>query len=93
MPRYRWQAATGEQWPIRGRKEWEYPVDPAEARQMLETCCQSRLIVKTRHVVPAPRAGMHQDVVDTVLRAEPDAIVYVSCNPATQARDLALLDS
>ena len=35
------------------RKEWEYPVDPAEARQMLETCCQSRLIVKTRHVVPA----------------------------------------
>ena len=35
------------------RNEWEYPVDPAEARQMLETCCQSRLIVKTRHVVPA----------------------------------------
>ncbi len=30
------------------RNEWEYPVDPAEARQMLETCCQSRLIVKTR---------------------------------------------
>ncbi len=35
------------------RNEWEYPVDPAEARQMLETCCQSRLIVKTRHIVPA----------------------------------------
>lgn len=43
-------------------------------------------------IIDPPRAGMHQDVVDTVLRAEPDAIVYVSCNPATQARDLALLD-
>lgn len=36
---------------------------------------------------------MHQDVVDTILRAEPPVIVYVSCNPATQARDLALLDT
>ena len=43
-------------------------------------------------IIDPPRAGMHQNVVDTVLRAEPDAIVYVSCNPATQARDLALLD-
>ncbi len=43
-------------------------------------------------IVDPPRAGMHQDVVDTILRAAPDVIVYVSCNPATQARDLALLD-
>ncbi|MDE6612857.1 MAG: 23S rRNA (uracil(1939)-C(5))-methyltransferase RlmD, partial [Muribaculaceae bacterium] len=43
-------------------------------------------------IVDPPRAGMHQDVVDTILRAEPPVIVYVSCNPATQARDLALLD-
>lgn len=43
-------------------------------------------------IVDPPRAGMHQDVVETILRAEPEAIVYVSCNPATQARDLALLD-
>lgn len=43
-------------------------------------------------IVDPPRAGMHQDVVDTILRAEPEVIVYVSCNPATQARDLALLD-
>lgn len=44
-------------------------------------------------IIDPPRAGMHQDVVDTILRAEPTTIVYVSCNPATQARDIALLDS
>ncbi len=44
-------------------------------------------------IVDPPRAGMHADVVDTILRAEPEAIVYVSCNPATQARDLAILDA
>lgn len=42
-------------------------------------------------IVDPPRAGMHQDVVDVILNAEPERIVYVSCNPATQARDLALL--
>ncbi len=44
-------------------------------------------------IVDPPRAGMHQSVVDTILRAEPEHIVYVSCNPATQARDMALLDA
>lgn len=44
-------------------------------------------------IVDPPRAGMHTDVVDTIMRAAPGLIVYVSCNPATQARDLALLDS
>lgn len=44
-------------------------------------------------IVDPPRAGMHQDVVDVILRAEPERIVYVSCNPATQARDLQLLDA
>lgn len=43
-------------------------------------------------ITDPPRAGMHQDVVDVILRAEPQRIVYVSCNPATQARDLQLLD-
>ena len=43
-------------------------------------------------ITDPPRAGMHQDVVDVILAAEPKRIVYVSCNPATQARDLQLLD-
>lgn len=43
-------------------------------------------------ITDPPRAGMHQDVIDVILFAEPKRIVYVSCNPATQARDLQLLD-
>lgn len=43
-------------------------------------------------IVDPPRAGMHNDVIDTILRAEPKVIVYVSCNAATQARDINLLD-
>ena len=43
-------------------------------------------------ITDPPRAGMHQDVVDVILFAEPKRIVYVSCNPATQSRDLQLLD-
>ena len=43
-------------------------------------------------IVDPPRAGMHEDVVKVILNAEPQRIVYVSCNPATQARDLQLLD-
>lgn len=43
-------------------------------------------------IVDPPRAGMHTDVVDVIKEARPKRIVYVSCNPATQARDLALLD-
>ena len=43
-------------------------------------------------ITDPPRAGMHPDVVKTILRAQPQRIVYVSCNPATQARDLQALD-
>lgn len=43
-------------------------------------------------ITDPPRAGMHPDVVKTILKAAPKKIVYVSCNPATQARDLADLD-
>ena len=43
-------------------------------------------------ITDPPRAGMHPDVVKTILRAAPQRIVYVSCNPATQARDLQAMD-
>lgn len=43
-------------------------------------------------IIDPPRAGMHEDVVKVILNAAPETIVYVSCNPATQARDLALMD-
>lgn len=44
-------------------------------------------------ITDPPRAGMHNDVIEAMLFADPQRIVYVSCNPATQARDLTLLDS
>ena len=43
-------------------------------------------------ITDPPRAGMHDDVINAILLAEAKRIVYVSCNPATQARDLSLLD-
>ncbi|MFY8037236.1 MAG: class I SAM-dependent RNA methyltransferase, partial [Cyclobacteriaceae bacterium] len=42
-------------------------------------------------ITDPPRAGMHEDVCRMLLKAAPNRIVYVSCNPATQARDLQLL--
>ena len=44
-------------------------------------------------IIDPPRAGMHEDVVGVIMNAEPKRIVYVSCNPATQARDLAMLNA
>lgn len=44
-------------------------------------------------ITDPPRAGMHPDVVQTILNAHPQRIVYVSCNPATQARDLSMMDA
>ena len=42
-------------------------------------------------ILDPPRAGLHQNVIDALLDAEPERIVYLSCNPVTQARDVALL--
>lgn len=56
-------------------------------RQFIEKHGQPDVII-----TDPPRAGMHEDVINTILFANPDRIVYVSCNPATQARDLQLLD-
>ena len=42
-------------------------------------------------IIDPPRAGMHEEVVETVRRSAPERIVYVSCRPSTQARDIALL--
>ncbi len=44
-------------------------------------------------ITDPPRAGMHEDVIDAILFAAPERVVYVSCNPASQARDLALMDA
>lgn len=43
-------------------------------------------------ITDPPRAGMHEDVIKVILEARPEKVVYVSCNPSTQARDLALME-
>ena len=42
-------------------------------------------------ILDPPRAGIHPDVAQVILNAAPERIVYVSCNPASQARDLEIL--
>lgn len=62
--------------------------------QVVEASTEKALdyIVSDKPVIfDPPRAGLHQKVVEQVLRAKPPKIAYLSCNPATQARDLALL--
>lgn len=44
-------------------------------------------------ITDPPRAGMHEDVVKVILQVAPQRVVYVSCNPSTQARDLALMEN
>jgi 23S rRNA (uracil1939-C5)-methyltransferase len=42
-------------------------------------------------IIDPPRSGMHPDVVNEVLELAPERISYISCNPATQARDIAMM--
>lgn len=42
-------------------------------------------------ILDPPRAGVHQDVIDVIVKVKPPKIVYVSCNPATQARDISIM--
>jgi 23S rRNA (uracil1939-C5)-methyltransferase len=42
-------------------------------------------------ITDPPRAGMHKDVVKSVISVSPEKVVYISCNPATQARDIAIM--
>jgi 23S rRNA (uracil1939-C5)-methyltransferase len=42
-------------------------------------------------ILDPPRAGVHPDVVDVIVKVRPSKIVYVSCNPATQARDISIM--
>jgi 23S rRNA (uracil1939-C5)-methyltransferase len=44
-------------------------------------------------ITDPPRAGMHEDVIQRILEIQPERIVYVSCNPATQARDISLMNT
>ncbi|MCD4745840.1 MAG: 23S rRNA (uracil(1939)-C(5))-methyltransferase RlmD [Bacteroidales bacterium] len=44
-------------------------------------------------ITDPPRAGMHEKVIKQILEIKPEKIVYISCNPATQARDIALMDT
>ncbi len=44
-------------------------------------------------ITDPPRAGMHEKVIRQLLKAAPQRIVYISCNPATQARDITLMNN
>ncbi|UCH20937.1 MAG: 23S rRNA (uracil(1939)-C(5))-methyltransferase RlmD [Deltaproteobacteria bacterium] len=57
----------------------------------IKLCLSQLTIVPDLMVIDPPRAGMHKAVVKQVLEMSPSRIIYVSCNPATMARDLSLL--
>ena len=63
--------------------------------QVISKICWMKDFFRTRQtryvITDPPRAGMHEDVCKMLLKASPEKIVYVSCNPATQARDLKIL--
>ncbi len=63
---------------------------------MMKDILNKKFITKTGKpdviILDPPRAGMHKNVVNIILETEPEKIVYVSCNPATQARDIQLMN-
>lgn len=66
------------------------------AGDMKDVLCESFIIKNGTPdviILDPPRAGIHEDVAQVVMSAAPERIVYVSCNPATQARDIAIFDS
>lgn len=60
----------------------------AASEQALEHITEDKIVI-----VDPPRAGLHADVVDRLLETKPSRIIYLSCNPVTQARDVALLST
>ena len=68
--------------------EIELIAEAGNGKELLELSRQLRPDVV---ITDPPRAGMHEDVCKMLLKASPEKIIYVSCNPATQARDLKIL--
>lgn len=92
---------------VAGKEVELVELDPASANMARENLVKSKLqgsVVeastekaldyitgKNTVIFDPPRAGLHAKVVERVLEALPPSVVYLSCNPATHARDLALL--
>lgn len=66
-------------------------IDSAKAILASSETALDHITPEAMIIVDPPRAGLHQAVVDRLLEARPERIVYLSCNPVTQARDVALL--
>ncbi len=68
------------------KSDLEVEVIEASTEKVLDYIRPDQLVI-----FDPPRAGLHQKVIETVLEVPPPKIIYLSCNPATQARDIALL--
>jgi 23S rRNA (uracil1939-C5)-methyltransferase len=59
-----------------------------DVREILKQTSELQNIKPDVIITDPPRAGMHKEVLEQIVNMEPDRIIYVSCNPATQARDI-----